>query len=151
MAEAGNPITVITPEPTNKAQDAPTLAPDVLEIAGECAAFLDAQVNRPAALKALRRAWRQALVLARHDLRLPSPEDDLVDAEEFMAKVLGETLRKAREVAGLTQAQLASKIKLSQSTVSAAEKGKHEVGSAYAALVLGACGLPENWKPSKDV
>ena len=74
MAEAGNPITVITPEPADRAQDGPPLAPDVLEIAGECAAFLDAQVNRAAALKALRRAWKQSLALARHDLSAQGPD-----------------------------------------------------------------------------
>jgi hypothetical protein len=38
------------------------------EIAQEIAAFLGAQVDRPRAVKALRRAWAQALALARHDL-----------------------------------------------------------------------------------
>jgi hypothetical protein len=44
------------------------LPPEALEIARECTAFLEAQENRPAALKSLRRAWKQALALARHDL-----------------------------------------------------------------------------------
>jgi hypothetical protein len=44
------------------------LPPEALEIAQECAVFLDAQRDRPAAVKALHRAWNQALALARHDL-----------------------------------------------------------------------------------
>lgn len=78
------------------------------------------------------------------------PEDDLVDAEEFMARELGETLRKARESAGMTQAQLATKLKKSQGMVSAAELGKKEIGARYVASVLKACGLPDNWKPSES-
>ena len=46
----------------------PELPPEAQEIAQECAAFLEAQENRAAALKALRRAWKQALALAHHDL-----------------------------------------------------------------------------------
>jgi hypothetical protein len=45
------------------------LPPEALEIAQECAAFLDAQVDRAAAVKALRRAWKQAVALAGQNLR----------------------------------------------------------------------------------
>jgi len=38
------------------------------DIAQECTAFLDAQVDRPAAVNALRRAWVFALAQARQDL-----------------------------------------------------------------------------------
>jgi hypothetical protein len=47
----------------------PQLPPEAQEIVQECAAFLDAQEDRPAALAALRRAWRQTLTLANHDLQ----------------------------------------------------------------------------------
>jgi len=47
---------------------APALPLEAQEIAQECAAFLETYHNRPAALAALRRAWKQALALARHDL-----------------------------------------------------------------------------------
>ena len=47
----------------------PALPPEAQEVAQECAAFLDAHVNRPAALAALRRAWKQALALAAHELK----------------------------------------------------------------------------------
>ena len=48
---------------------APQLPAEALEIAQECAAFLEAQENRAAALKVLRRAWKQALALTRLELR----------------------------------------------------------------------------------
>lgn len=54
--------------------DAPPMPPEAMEIAQECAAFLLGQENRPAALDALRRAWKQALALARHDLADADPE-----------------------------------------------------------------------------
>jgi hypothetical protein len=49
------------------------LSPEALEIAGECTAFLQAQEDRRAAVRALRRAWAQALSLAHHDLQTPPP------------------------------------------------------------------------------
>ena len=58
----------------------PPMPPEALEIAQEAAAFLEVQGDRRAALKALRRAWKQALALARHDLQAPAPggtTDDL--------------------------------------------------------------------------
>lgn len=45
------------------------LPPEALEIAQNAATFLEGQEDRPAAVKALQRAWRQALVLARQDLK----------------------------------------------------------------------------------
>ena len=55
------------------------LPPEAQEIAQECAAFLEAQEDRPTALKALRRAWKQALALARHELT-PAPAPDSTGA-----------------------------------------------------------------------
>jgi len=46
----------------------PPVPPEVQEITQECTAFLETQRDRAAAVKALRRAWKQALALARHDL-----------------------------------------------------------------------------------
>ncbi len=54
-------------------------------------------------------------------------------------------LKKARESAGLTQVQLARKLKKSQAMVSGAENGSIAVGWTYACAVLKACGLPETW------
>lgn len=75
--------------------------------------------------------------------------DELVDAEEFMSRTLGEDLRAAREAAGLTQAELARKLKKSQAMISAAERGTTRVGKRYVEGVLKVCGLPKNWKPAE--
>lgn len=72
--------------------------------------------------------------------------EGLVHAESFMAEVLGQDLRKARQTARLTQAQLAEKIGKSRTSVSAAERGVARIGIAYVSAVLKACGLPQNWK-----
>jgi len=75
--------------------------------------------------------------------------DKLEDAETFMATTIGEDLRAARETAGLTQAELARKLRKSQALVSAAERGTTQVGLRYVESVLKVCGLPKNWKPAQ--
>ena len=54
---------------TSAAPPAPPLPMEAMEIAQECAAFLEGQEDRPAALEALRRAWKQALALVRLEHR----------------------------------------------------------------------------------
>jgi ribosome-binding protein aMBF1 (putative translation factor) len=71
-----------------------------------------------------------------------------VDAHEFMRTALATTLRKAREHAKLTQADLAERMGKSQTMVSQAESGAARVSERYVRAVLEACGLPEDWKPS---
>lgn len=71
-----------------------------------------------------------------------SEEEDLVDAEPFMLEVLGRNLKAARLAAKprpLTQAELAEKLGITQSFVSAAERGVKEIGSPYVARVMKAC------------
>ena len=75
-------------------------------------------------------------------------ETDLVDAETFVAKSIGEDLRAARMAAGLTQKQLATHMKKSQAMISAAERGTSEVGSKYVERLLAACHLPPDWRPN---
>ena len=62
--QSGNVATAPDPGPATVL----LLPPEAQEIAQEIAAFLEAQKDRPAGVKALRRAWKQALALARHDL-----------------------------------------------------------------------------------
>ncbi len=62
---------------------------------------------------------------------------------------LAAKLKKARETAGLTQTQLAKKMKKSETLVSAAERGSKDVGERYVQAVLKACGLPTNWQAKK--
>lgn len=75
-----------------------------------------------------------------------APElEGAVDAVEFGRRSLGESLRAAREHAGLTQTALAEKLGKGQSIVSGAESGRVHVGERYVAAVLQACGLPKDW------
>jgi len=62
-------LVLAEPNPKADMEDFRALAPEVREIAKESAAFLEAQADRPAAVKVLRRAWKQTLVLAHHDLQ----------------------------------------------------------------------------------
>lgn len=74
-------------------------------------------------------------------------DDDVVDADEFVPRVIGQNLRLARMSVGLTQAQLAKKLNKSQALVSGAERGATEVGLRYWQSVLKICKLPKDWKP----
>jgi len=73
---------------------------------------------------------------------------EAVDALDHARRSLAGDLRAAREHAGLTQTQLARKLRKSQTMVSQAESGQVSVGERYVAAVLRACGLPKEWKPS---
>ena len=50
----------------------PAWPPEITEMATEAVAFLESAQDRTAALRALRRSWRQTLLLARHDLATPA-------------------------------------------------------------------------------
>jgi len=70
----------------------------------------------------------------------------LSPARQSVQESIGRDLRKARDHAGLTQAELAKKLKKSQAMVSGAENGTVKTGWPYAKAVLKACGLSEDWK-----
>lgn len=57
-------------------------------------------------------------------------------------------LRAARAQAGLTQADLAGKLKVGQAHVSNCEAGRERTGAKLVARWLKACRLPADWKPS---
>ena len=78
--------------------------------------------------------------------RLRGIPDGSVDAVEFARTSIANDLRAMREAAGLTQVELAKKLKKSQAFVSGAESGSSRVGERYVLAVLAACGLPEDWK-----
>ena len=61
-------------------------------------------------------------------------------AEPFMQNVIAADLREMREKAGLTQAQLARKLRRSQAMVSRAENGSLKAGERYVRAVARACG-----------
>jgi len=71
------------------------------------------------------------------------------DALAFSGAIIAHDLRAARAKAGLSQAELAKKLKVSQPMVANAELGKNRVGRRYMASVLKACGLPKDWKPQE--
>ena len=72
--------------------------------------------------------------------------DGSTEAVPYAMRSIGASLRKAREVAGITQAELARRMNRSQSFVSEAESGSSRVGERYVKAVLKACGLPEDWQ-----
>lgn len=57
------------------------------------------------------------------------------------------TLRAARTHAGLTQADLADKLKVGQGHISNCEAGRERVGAKLVGRWLKACHLPADWKP----
>jgi DNA-binding XRE family transcriptional regulator len=101
-------------------------------------------------------------------MRKPAREYVLIPKEEYEALIsarksgavnaiaygrssVARDLLAARKAADLTQAELAKRLRISQSLVSQAEQGKVKVGERYVASVLKACKLPSNWgsKPAR--
>ncbi len=72
-----------------------------------------------------------------------------VDAVEYARTSLARDLRSAREEAGLTQAELAKRMRKSQALVARSESGSIHIGERYFQAVLKACGLPATWEPTK--
>ena len=72
-----------------------------------------------------------------------------VDAIAYTRSSIGGQLKAAREVARLTQAQLAKSLGKSQPMVSGAESGTISVNTRYVTAVLKACGLPQDWTGAK--
>lgn len=75
---------------------------------------------------------------------------DLIDAKSFTRSAIASSLRKAREHAGLSQTELARKLRVSQPMVSAVEAGRTQVSEKYALRVLKACKLPPDWAAPSD-
>jgi DNA-binding transcriptional regulator YiaG len=65
-----------------------------------------------------------------------------VDAIAFAQKSIAADLKVARETAGLSQGQLAAKLKVSQPMVSSVESGRVRAPVGYVEKVLKACTLP---------
>jgi ribosome-binding protein aMBF1 (putative translation factor) len=68
-----------------------------------------------------------------------------VDAQQATRSLIAESLKAARVAGGLTQAQLAAKLKKSQTMIAQTESGATQVSETYVAKVLKACGLPKDW------
>lgn len=72
------------------------------------------------------------------------------DGADWARAELGRSLRRARLKAGLSQADLARKVRRSESMIAGAEAGTLVVSERYVASVLRACGLPEDWPAGDD-
>jgi transcriptional regulator with XRE-family HTH domain len=68
-----------------------------------------------------------------------------VEALPFIRDSIAANLKQARLDAGLTQVEVASRIKKSQSMVSGVEAGRIQVGQKYINAVLKACGQPNDY------
>lgn len=82
-------------------------------------------------------------------LRLRGGDEGLSIAET-KAAIARETARRARlarEHSGLSQSELAKRLKVKQPTVSNAERGEMSISQAYLMRVLKACKLPADWVP----
>jgi ribosome-binding protein aMBF1 (putative translation factor) len=89
-------------------------------------------------------------ILPRAELeRLTRGEGGLTDGQEYTRQLIAHDLRRAREAAGITQAELARRIGRSRSMVAGAERGHQRVGAPYVERVLKACGLPKDWRPDE--
>ncbi len=69
-----------------------------------------------------------------------------VEATTFAQARIASNLKASRLVAGLTQAEMAGRMGLSQTRISLAERGTVPVSTAFVKRWLSACGLPEDWK-----
>jgi|SRR5690606_33785185 len=72
-----------------------------------------------------------------------------VDAHMFVRESIARDLRAARDHAGLTQAELAARMRKSQTMISQAESGTARISERYVKAVLKACGLPDDWAGPK--
>ena len=79
-------------------------------------------------------------------LRMRSIPKGSVDAVAFADQTIVRGLRAARETAGLSQVELARKLRVSQSMVANTEAGRSRAGERYLLRVLKACGLPKYWR-----
>jgi ribosome-binding protein aMBF1 (putative translation factor) len=72
-----------------------------------------------------------------------------VEALSYTRLSIGKALVDARKAAGITQVELAKRLGKSQTLVAHAERGTTRVSERYAASVIRACGLPDDW-PATD-
>jgi ribosome-binding protein aMBF1 (putative translation factor) len=90
---------------------------------------------------------KEYVILPRRDYLRLAGKGPVGDARLAIRAALASRLRAAREQAGLTQRELASRLDVSQPMVSGGESGRVRVSERYARAVLKACGLPSSWVP----
>ena len=89
------------------------------------------------------------VVVPRAEYLRHAPPPGTVAAGPFLRDLIAGDMRAAREAAGLTQPELAKKLRKSQSMISGVESGRIKAGTKYVAAVLRACRLPKDWTPSR--
>lgn len=77
-------------------------------------------------------------------LKIPSAQKDAI---AFARATIANGVRAAREVAGLTQAQLGKRMRRTAAVIGNVERGATTASKRHVEAVLRACGLPRNWKP----
>jgi ParB-like chromosome segregation protein Spo0J len=73
----------------------------------------------------------------------------LPEAKALVIAEMGRRVRAARAEAGLSQAELAQRMGMSQARVSRAESGLVSLSAAFLARVHKACGLDVDWIPAE--
>jgi len=76
---------------------------------------------------------------------LTAVNTEVVDAVAFVHWSVAKALKAAREKAGLTQAELARRLGVTQPMVSGAESGAIHVTERHVGALLRACKLPRTW------
>ncbi len=71
------------------------------------------------------------------------------NAKGAVVAEMGKRMQLAREHAGLTQAALAKRLKVTQVMISRAESGTARISGAYIGRELKACKLPADWVPGQ--
>lgn len=87
-------------------------------------------------------AGKEYVIMPREQYaRLQGAKGEPRKAQEAIAESIGRNLRRAREHAGLTQAELADALGIGQAMISAAERGTSRVSDRYVRRVYAACSL----------
>jgi mRNA-degrading endonuclease RelE of RelBE toxin-antitoxin system/DNA-binding XRE family transcriptional regulator len=74
-----------------------------------------------------------------------------VDAALFITRSIARDLKQARLDAGLTQMEVAAKLRVSQSMVNGVEHGRIRVGQKYIHALLKVCGQPADYPKHRRV
>jgi transcriptional regulator with XRE-family HTH domain len=91
---------------------------------------------------------QEYVAIPRADYLRMTGGSDLVgaaDAVEYARASIARSLVQAREAGGLTQSELAKRLRVSQSMIANAEAGRTKVSERYMARVLKACRLAKGW------
>ena len=76
---------------------------------------------------------------------VPRDPDGCVEAIAYSRAVMADGMREAREAAGLTQEELAARIRRPVEKVAKIEAAEWSASEGHVREVLRACGLPEDW------